>query len=193
MKKRLFFSLTIPQHFKQELTTTLSRLDILNTLSSASPRIIKPENLHITMLFLASVDEKLIPGLIKLGKQICLDIKVFSLKLKDISLAPPGQKPRMIWAVFAENQSFTDCIALLNKTVKKYLPKDQYKPYGKSAKKPIPHITLARFKKTTKYMELPKISIKNNVLSFTSLVLMESKLAKTGAQYQILAVMPFAN
>ena len=143
MKKRLFFALTIPQRFKQELTTTLLKFDILNTLSSASPRIVKPENLHITMLFLASVDEKLIPGLIKLGEQICLDIKAFSLKLKDISLAPPGQKPRMIWAVFAENHSFT------------------------------------------------KISIKNSALSFTSLVLMESTLAKSGAQYQILAVMPF--
>lgn len=191
MNKRLFFALTIPQPLKDEIMTNFKRSDVAKIISRSEASVVKSENLHITVLFLNSVDETLIPGLIKISKKICANYHTFSLKVKSVSLAPRNRKPTMIWAVFEENKMFYQIVYSLNKSVKKYFQKHKYQTHYHPHRKSIPHMTLARLKMTTSNMKLPPISIKYDTVNCSSIALVESKISKSGAKYQILVSFPF--
>ncbi len=141
-----------------------------------------PENLHITLFFIGKVEEPEIPSLSELLSRIGSSTKPFSLQLERYCYAPEG-KPRMIWAQFETNVSFT---ALAN-TIKKqvgFLREDEEK------KEPLPHATLARMKHLPATDRLKLLPAPSLVMSINSFNLYESLLSSSGSHYAVMSSFP---
>ncbi|MFC3031705.1 RNA 2',3'-cyclic phosphodiesterase [Pseudoalteromonas fenneropenaei] len=78
--KRLFFGIGIDESGQQQIHDWLTHQVI------SRKRLLRPANLHLTLAFLAEVDEKLIPELIAFART--LDFTAFSLMFKDTGYWP---------------------------------------------------------------------------------------------------------
>ena len=63
----------------------------------------------------------------------------FTLEFEKVCLAP-SKNPRMIWARFHKNNSFTQFSNSIHKSLKSIIPQNKF-----HYEEPVPHITLARF------------------------------------------------
>lgn len=91
-------------------------------------------NLHITMHFIGDYPMLKIPELKDTLHQFFSKFSRFCLSFDRLMLMPP-KKPHMVWAKLSQNDAFTN------------LSNELAHLFGaKTNKKPIPHITLARFK-----------------------------------------------
>ena len=134
---------------------------------------VSDDNLHITTCFLGDIENNKINNIVFVLQQFLLGKKKFQLHFNKFQLSPK-RKPYMIWARFQQDEYFSDLstmIKLFNKDVNKL-------------KKPIPHITLARFNKKTNINE---INLSNNFktleVKIEKIILYKSILKPSGAQY----------
>lgn len=170
MKKRLFLALPIEREVSSQLEPLLVNLGKENFLHT------KKQDLHVTVLFLGFVEEEKIADLAKLTEGIADNTASFQLTLEKVELAPPGQTKTMVWAIFSENESYSQ---LAEKT-SGVLGEFSQRPLRE---KRIPHITLARFKEK----EIKELNLTNFKLSFNlrvqRLVLYESIPNPEGSTY----------
>ena len=171
---RLFLGIPIPAAVKEELKHFKAAQHAHKGVSWT-----KEEKLHITAYFFAEVPEEMMENLksllfIALKKQ-----SSFELEFEQFMLAPPKQSPRMIWARFKHSDAF---ISLHEEVHSLY---SQIEPSLQRRKKPIPHITLARFKE-----EAPKESRDYQLqhpcgnIFVDKLVLWKSRLRPEGSIYE---------
>ncbi len=144
-------------------------------------RWVNPKNLHITILppwyesDLVSAKEKL--------KFITSKIKPFDIFFRSISYGPSRHKPRLIWAEAAIS---TQMLVLKDMI-------EQFFGIASDIRTTRVHITLARFRPE----DFSRFSIKNLYEKIKwnervcSVVLFESKLLPSGAEYDILEEVKF--
>lgn len=186
--KRVFLALNLPKAIKEELLVFQKKWPRLPI------RWVKPENLHLTLLFLGYLDQRQLADVFQKTEEISDSFSPFEISLTKIIYGPPGQKiPRMVWV----NLEKTPELLKLQKTLKEEifsLPSFQYK---QKEKRPFcPHITLGRIK-VWQFRQLEpeqRPAIEEEIsLSFqvSSLEIMESHLKRTGAEYSILKSLQF--
>jgi len=190
--KRIFLAINLPQETKSQFLKVVSRLkeelqksgDFGKTI-----RWIPAPNLHLTLLFLGRLNQVQLNDLILCVKDLSQKYQSFELQFEKIIWAPPEQKiPRLIWAEVKENKKLEKLAEDLKESVFK-LPSFKYLPQEERSFKP--HLTLARinqweFKRKIEndLLEIKKeIEIAFKVKSFE---IMESKLKRSGAEYQII-------
>ncbi|HEY4694774.1 MAG TPA: RNA 2',3'-cyclic phosphodiesterase [Candidatus Nanoarchaeia archaeon] len=174
MKLRLFVAVAVS-------TRLDSRIDQLNQQNSSPKfRLTKKENFHLTLFFLGYVEEKLLEKIKSILTKIAKETKPFALSIDRIDLAPPQGAKRMIWVYFDKNEVFTK----LAKTVYGALSE-----FTKEELKwdPIPHVTLARSKKTLKTPDFEKVVLSKESLAVNSLRLYRSQPTRAGSNYTVLA------
>lgn len=172
MKKRLFLAITLPQ----------KHIKILGEYKrdySAVPQIrwTREENLHITVHFFGYEEEELISDISGKIKSQLKNYRQFNLKFENITFAPPDSTSRMIWAVFKENKQF-GAVAGAMRELKTVSKRKSYKP--------LPHVTLARFKS---FKEIRNIELKQPILAdlqISNLSLYQSKLTPKGPIYTLI-------
>jgi 2'-5' RNA ligase len=179
-KKRLFIAINLPETIKKQINKELReiRYDFTNDI-----RFLKPENWHITLVFLGYQPVEKVPGIVQAMKITTGDFSKFEIELSNLTYGPLGKAPRMIWLNGSPETSkkLSKIKSVLEKNLEEKgvnFPRDY--PNFQT------HITLARFPAVAKgkAAELPKID-KNLSWHFAvkSLELMESHLARTGAEY----------
>lgn len=136
MQLRTFVALELPEEHKQSIVAQLA------ILSRAYPRgmnWVKPENLHLTLLFIGDTPREAIPRIQRSLEGICERIQPFALRMLGCELFP-AVNPRLLWVKLeAEDKS----IFSLPKTMVKELAQYNIKPDLKPLKL---HVTLARIK-----------------------------------------------
>lgn len=180
MKKRLFIAIPLPDQLVDFFSEYKAQYQAHNV------RWTKQENLHITVYFLGWINEKITLKLISNLKDTFLGIQPFELTFKEISFAPPGKPPRMIWAVFNDSRSYTDLALKISNAVRKFIKSDVML-------KPIPHVTLARFKNGMALFNLKTVKPSEKSFQVSSCTLMESKLSPKGPTYSIIETFNFKN
>ncbi len=179
MPRRIFIALNLPSSVKKSLTSIQEELGSLFE-SKRIIRWIKPDNLHVTLVFVGSSgDEDLVEISYKV-KETALSHNPFSLKLEKIDYGPPGKiPPRMVWAK-GEN---TEKLDLLQKELQgKIMGEDRRFTF---------HVTLGRVRKwqwkRIEPEERPEIK-RNISLEFPvkSIDIMESNLKRGGSEYTLL-------
>jgi len=180
MKKRLFISINIPNEIKKELEIVQKQIDIKDI------KWVSINNLHITIYFLGTIEEKLIPILIdKLNSQLS-HIKRFILKFDKILFAPPNTKSRMIWAQFYKNNEYENLYKKINNVIQDIIDKSDTTNNNKEL---IPHITLARFNKSLPDIKIKQPKIKDLIID--SYQLMESNVVDNNRVYSTIANFKF--
>ena len=168
-KNRLFIAINLSNDVKEELARFKNDLPA---------KWVLPDNLHITLSFIGDVIEGKVFEIKNIVSTIVNRFSCFEVRLKKVCY--DSEVPRMIWVVGEDSPEFEK------------LKKDIEKELGlKVENKTIIHITLARIKqwqwKMIEPEERPEIN-ENIDISFKvcSIELMESKLKRTGSEYNII-------
>lgn len=141
-------------------------------------RWIRPQNLHLSALFLGNVPLEQLENLKELFGYGLRDVQSISLQFDAIVAAPLGQRPRMLWARYRKSDEFR---LLVQKLQFFY---EQIQPRQQNRLSPIPHITLARFNAPDSIADisLPQ-SLSLPTFTLFDLVLWSSDLQPDGPVY----------
>ena len=134
MKYRCFIALEAPDPVRASLSARLNEL-------KRNPGVnwVKPENLHLTLLFLGDIDVMELSELEGAIASVCANCEAFELQMLGLELFP-AKAPRLIWA---DLRSQDDSIFQLHKRLLSAIRGLGYAPDAKPLKL---HITLGRIK-----------------------------------------------
>jgi 2'-5' RNA ligase len=171
MKLRLFLALSLTSNVLKKIGFLEENLD--KKFKIKFPWI-PLKNLHLTLVFLGYLDYEDVLKIDEIFKEI--KFEVIPTKIKKIDYGPPGNK-RMIWLYVEKNEKLDELKNILEKKLEEKKIK-----YQKEEREFLPHINLARLKKTS---NLPNIKEDLNwSLIFNELVLYQSYLNPEGASYE---------
>ncbi|MCK4663338.1 MAG: RNA 2',3'-cyclic phosphodiesterase [Bacteroidales bacterium] len=175
--KRLFIGLPLPEHFSDELFEFQLLYENMQGI-----RWIPKNNLHITTCFIGDVEIEKVTEINSKLKIIQKKYEAFFLDFDKLCYAPKGKKAYMVWAKFFCNELFNK----LSNDIKEQILQEK-----SNNKNFIPHITLARFKKIDKSIINFDYPVENQHVEIKKMVLYESVLKRTGAEYTVLETYNF--
>ena len=136
-RHRIFIAINLPEEIKNNLA------DYQQKYPELPSRWIKPENLHITLIFIGYTDERGLEEIKQVLRQISAKHNSFSISLTKISYGPTGiMPPRMIWAIGERSEEFL----ALKKDLETAILKLERISFIPEKRESTPHITLARIK-----------------------------------------------
>lgn len=188
MLKRLFVAINLPKEIKEELG------EIEKELSEIPAKWVKPENLHLTLVFLGYLKKEHLEKVFFAIENSTKGILPFSLKLLNTTFAPKKEKiPRMVWVEVEKKKELLD---LQKKLVENLI--SQNVPFLKEEREFSPHITLCRIRKWEfKSLDpelVPSAFLEVNLeFQVKSVDLMESKLKREGPDYFLVKSFPLKN
>lgn len=185
---RVFIAINLPEDVKRALVSYEEKWPDLPC------RWTKKENLHITLVFLGSINDEEIVEICKIVKEVAERHNSFPVNFKTICYGPPGKTPpRMIWVEGEKSKELGE----LQRDLENSLFSSSIKNLGKpEAREYAPHLTLGRIKewefRKIEPEERPEIDTDIS-LSFevNSIEVMESELKRVGPEYSILESAPF--
>jgi 2'-5' RNA ligase len=187
MKQRLFIAINLPEATKKQLVNIQPRWPELPV------RWIKPENLHITLVFLSYISNDDLLKVLETIKGVVLKHSSFSINLTKICYGPPKKMPpRLVWVEGKKSEELGKLQKELENSLFSVSIKGAGEPENRSY---IPHITLGRIRalefRQIEPEDRPEINEEIS-LSFevNSIEVMESNLKHGGAEYTILESVP---
>jgi RNA 2',3'-cyclic 3'-phosphodiesterase len=172
MKIRAFIAIPIPDEIKDEL---LSGLKLPGNF-----RIIKKENIHITLFFLGDTEESMIPEISRSVDKSIQQIKKFDLSIDSFGKFPERGIPRIIFFSGKEGKENLD---LLTERIREELGK-----LGINDNKEFKyHITIARKNNSgvKQNFVLPELN-KSYEFKVEKIILYKSELQRTGPVYSVI-------
>jgi 2'-5' RNA ligase len=190
-RARLFVALDLPDDVRAGI------VDWQRTaLSDPALRVVRPEALHMTLVFLGYQAEKDAKAIARRAFDVDGQAPAVELQTEPVGV-PRGKRPRLI-ALAANSE---EVVSLQAQVEERLVEKGYYEP----EKRPFwPHLTVARVKpeapKSRKPAQImtPPHPLPEHMFRFfrpTRLVLFKSHLRRTGAEYESLAELelPTAN
>lgn len=174
-RHRVFVAINLPENIKKKLAEYQTKWPEIPV------RWTKPNNIHITLVFLGYLSDEELEEICKITKEIVSKHTPFDINLTRICYGPTDKKPpRMIWATGEKSEEFT----ALKNDLDKLLSVSEGRQF-------VPHITLGRIRQWEWRRIEPEDSpeIEENInLNFLveSVEIMESVLKRGGAEYNII-------
>src|SRR3954469_1378663 len=91
---RLFVAINLPEEVK--LRVAELQAEARQTLRK-SVRWTRPEQLHLTLKFLAHLDEEVVPDLSAALARACTGVRAFALRAETVGCFPRPSSPRVVW------------------------------------------------------------------------------------------------
>lgn len=173
--KRLFISIPLPDTMKEALATYMQAYQHKSELKQG--RWCAQQNLHITTLFLGNIDKEILPKIELAITEALQMISSFDLPFDRVCFMPNTNRPHMIWAQFAKNDTFSELILSLKKALEPIIGMIE------EERKPIPHVTLARLKHFFMKEKIRLTELQLPPLHVSSCDLMASTLSYKGPEY----------
>lgn len=172
---RAFVAIKLPKEIESEMAKIQG--DLKKTGLEA--KWVKPENVHLTIAFLGSIDNKQVVVIKKILSPINRLIeKPIKLRLRNLSAFPNVSRARIVFVdLFAEIERLNDlALKIRNELKNKRIWFDE-KPF-------IAHLTLGRFKKPENLTYLiKKIVIEHVSFEVKEFFLYQSQLSSLGSIY----------
>lgn len=168
---RVFFAVTLPESLQQ---TILNKIDEPKRILPTTIRWIEPAKYHITLQFLASIDEKDLGNLTSHVQQALTDIKPFAITLDTLEFFPSPKHPRVISLKIKENPD----LFTLSKVIGEGIIAAGYEIERRQYR---PHLTVAKVHSPIA-CELP-ITPMTETLSVNHVILLESNMSQHGSTY----------
>ena len=189
MPHRIFIAINFPEEIKRQLEKFQSQWPELPI------RWTKPENLHITLIFLGYLSDEELLEICKIVKEVASRHKSFSINLNKVCYGPPKKMPpRMVWVEGEKSKE----LANLQIDLEKSLTSSESVKFEPEERSFTSHINLGRIKtwefRKIEPEERPEVN-ENISLSFdvSSIEVMESELKRVGPEYTVLESAPLAN
>ncbi len=174
MYKRLFLAITLPAPIKKIL------YEYHQSYSFDDVRWTMPEHLHITLYFFGDLDERVVPFLVTMLRDVFYDAQPFNLQFDKMRYFPNEEAPRMIWAQFTGGPQFEALVKAIDKIAQAFRQPGEQHP----VRAPLAHVTLCRFKETPKEMPILKeLDIED--VNVHRAQLLSSKLGVNGPRYYL--------
>jgi 2'-5' RNA ligase len=187
---RVFIAINLPEDIKNELISYQEKWPELPI------RWTRKDNLHITLVFIGSVNDEGIPGICQAVKEAAGRHEPFSINFKKICYGPPGKiPPRMVWVEGEKSKELAD----LRDDLENSLLKSSGQKYQEIKSQPFsPHVTLGRIKewefRKIEPEERPEVETDINLdFDVLSIEVMESELKRGGPEYIILESCPLSS
>ena len=179
MEIRSFLAFELPEDIK----TIVTRVSGEIRKSSLDVRWVRPEFIHLTVVFMGDVQSEQIPSMGKSLDAVCANHGSFSISLKPMGCFPNSRNPRVIWlGIDGDLERMSRFRDDLQVALSPFGIKEEVRAFR-------PHLTLGRFKKPAKRQtELEQMLVKYRELSspartLDELVLFRSDLKPGGAVY----------
>lgn len=187
MKRRIFIAIDLPPALKQKVAEAVKSWHWLPI------RWLKPEHWHITLIPPAYFEDAEVTFLTALFQKSKLG-KAFPLRFSRVTLAPPGVSARMIWL---EGEAPRELARLKERIEGLWSSHKSELPLIKRETRPLKlHVTLARFQPGELRELQQKIRVLGDVdvsYAVKRIVVMESHLKPSGAEYETLATISLAS
>jgi len=183
---RCFISIELPEEIKKELAKAEKDLQKIAEETKAKLRIVKPENLHITIKFLGEISDDKINKIKDALKTIKFDS--FKVKLNSFGIFPSQNYIRVVWVDILPKEKI---IELEQKIISILVGQGFKKEHNFET-----HITLARIKvisseeKENFVKAIKKIKIEPLEFEINNFVLEKSILTPEGPIYEDIATFP---
>jgi len=136
---RLFLAIPLPEHVRGELLRLQHQLQPL--LPSRAVRWTKPEQFHLTLIFLGNVPDADTAALSRAVHSVCDTAPPMRLRAEGVGFFPDIRSPRVFWVdIKSVDGHLADFQRQLGLSVQPFAEKEE-------AKKFTAHVTLARFEK----------------------------------------------
>jgi 2'-5' RNA ligase len=182
-RARLFVALDLPQDVRAGL------VDWQRTaLSDPALRVVRPEALHMTLVFLGYQAEKDVKAIAKAAFSVDARAPAVELLTEPVGI-PRGKRPRLI----ALGANSDETVSLQKQIEERLVEGGFYEPEKRAF---WPHLTVARVKPEVPGSRKPALirtephSVPEHMFRFfrpTRLVLFKSHLRRTGAEYEAMA------
>jgi RNA 2',3'-cyclic 3'-phosphodiesterase len=168
---RIFAAAPLPPEIKLALSDRVSKLDIPG-------KLVPPENWHITLRFLGSVDQVVFERLLGRVAETTLP-RPFSIRLRGISGFPTPRKATVVWVDLDEDShSLVDLSEIIEDAAQSAGVAPEERPFR-------PHLTLARVRPQSDISHLLEQQIDLEWI-VSEIVIFRSHLGKGGARYEVL-------
>jgi len=176
---RSFLAFELPPPIREALIDLFAKVRRI----SLDAKWVRPEGIHLTVVFMGSVREDDIPVMAEFIGGVCSSYGPFTMGLKGMGCFPNSRRPRVLW--LGVEGSLERMSRLRNEIQKGLVPfgiREEDRDFR-------PHLTLARFKTPFgKTGELEKLMTEHRGLtspacSLNELVLFRSDLRPGGAVY----------
>jgi 2'-5' RNA ligase len=174
---RLFAAAILPPDLKAELQ------ELTEAYKEFPVRLLPQQNLHLTLYFIGNVPLDQLSFIKETIRTTAQQQPPFILDLACLEAGPNLKSPRLIWARFANHTCYDELSKALTQALSPEPPKKL---------QPIPHITLARFRKEPNAPKhLPVLTPDKKLqLEVNEVALWHSELASPHPIYTILETYP---
>ena len=179
---RTFIAIDLEKEIKDRLSSFLQELGKV----SKKIKWVKNEGMHLTLKFLGEIEEKKIPEVESLLKEISGNCPSFVLRLRGTGTFPEGRKnPRVLWVGIEESQGLKAIQTKLEGELGKIgFPREKREFH--------PHLTVGRIKPHSYLGGIFSLLEKNKESDFGEMEVkkisfFQSVLKPTGAEYKILS------
>ena len=182
-RARLFVALDLPQDVRTGVVDWQQ-----SALADPALRVVRPEALHITLVFLGYQAEKEAKAIAKAAFATDAEAPAVELQAEPVGV-PPGKRPRLI-ALGAKSEG---TVGLQKGVEERLVDAGYYEPEKRAY---WPHLTVARVKPEAPKSRKPALittpphPLPEHMFRFfrpTRLVLFKSHLRRTGAEYEPMA------
>lgn len=179
MQMRLFLGISIPDDIKKRLFRFVEKE------YRQVPLVLRDkENYHLTLIFFGFVQEDGIPQICSGVQKVTDSQEAFELEFSKIEAGPSQTSKRLVWATGPADSQLTKLKNNLSKSLGSG---------GSGIKLLVPHITLARIKKSQLPKDASQINWERNIsfsIPVQSVELFESKFEKGKRIYYIMESFP---
>lgn len=131
---RLFVGLEIAEPVRTEVLRVHADLGV--AIQRQGVRMVNPGKLHLTLTFLGSVEDEVVPELQASLGEIC-GFGEFSLKLGGLEAFPDRRRPKVVWVGVDGDTAMTTLADQVTRLCRPFAPEINERPFSG-------HVTLAR-------------------------------------------------
>jgi len=183
---RSFLAFELPPEIREQIRAVSKELQ----KSNLPVRWVKVENIHLTIIFLGSVDEDTVDDIKEKATFVVKRSPAFKIRLNAVGVFPHWRRPRVIWIGLNGD---IDRLSNLRDELQKELKSLGFMP----EKRPFrPHLTLGRFKgpldrdEDMKWILDRYHGINSDLYYLNELILYKSDLKPGGPVYTKMATWP---
>lgn len=179
MSIRAFLAFELPAEIKEQVRKVSEELK----RSNMDMRWVKPDNIHLTVVFLGDVREGDISAMAREIEKVSCGFRPFEIYLKGLGIFPDRRRPRVLWAGY--DGDIERMVMLRDVLYERLMPfeiKEEKRQFR-------PHLTIGRFRKTGRGNPMLDDVIKKHeglsspALHVGELVLFKSELRPQGPEY----------